>query len=155
MIAFILSSPVALALVAFVLILGAFAVWGTDWLDGQETRRAKSLSALGKRAKVCAQGIVRLTVLHRQREAVAMQHAWANQLDQQFFLSSASVMGDYEVLYSHEALAIVKAAARKKVPIDDGAVFAVEHPTNPLGIEAVGRHLALIADRIETNDLKS
>lgn len=149
----ILSSSLGIISLAILFIVWAAIVWITDFFDGRQKDRENSIISLANRADTCAQGIVRLVVLHKHREAVAMQHAWASQGDRDYFIQSASLMGDYAVLYSHEALVIVKAAIRQGVHISDYAEHAVEHPVNPLGIEEVARTLAIVADKLKSRDL--
>ena len=66
-----------------------------------------------------------------------MQHAWETKKDRDFYSSSATLMGDYAMLFSMEALGIIQQAVDRGYPVEEYDMMTAEHPTNPLGVEQV------------------
>jgi hypothetical protein len=154
LIAVVLSTPSAMVGVTGVVALWAVLVWVTAYMENRAETKKQALLALGTRAQDCADGIARLMALHQTREALANHHAWRHKEDRDYFVAAASNLSDYNVLYGQEALAILKNAERKGVTLQERAIQNAEIPTNAHGIKRVGDDLAILADRLKTNDTK-
>jgi hypothetical protein len=150
MLAAILSTPSALVWVVLCLAAWAAAVFYTDHRANAETRARDARKALGKRAEDCAAGVVRLSAMHRLKDAMALQHRLElgepHRVD---FTSSASLLADYAMLFSATATAILREAVEAGIPLDRYAVERAAHPVNLLGVEDVGAVLGMVAERIK------